>query len=133
MYAATFPPGQGGTTGAPLAAGGIFDLYRAKMNEINGLVGPTLALVGLVFVIFAYVSYRSWKKAIVAGVGAAIVIAVVAKIGSLSSMVKTEFQAAPDTPRPAVTRPVDHSGAQLPTRPGPPAELTGGQRHGPAI
>jgi hypothetical protein len=130
MNTAAPPPGTGAPAGATMAAGGIFDLYRSKMNEINGLIGPTLALVGLIFVIVAYVSYRSWKKAIVAGVGAAIVIAVVAKIGSLSTMVKSEFQSAPANPRPAVTRPldhpVDHPGA-------PPAEAVRTPRHTAAV
>lgn len=131
MPPAVFPPGAGGPTEATVAAGGIFDLYRAKMNEINGLIGPTLALVGLILVIFAYVSYRSWKKAIIAGVGAAIVIAVVAKIGSLSTMVKSELQSAPASPRPAVTRLVDRSPGQPHLQPGSTAEATG-QRHGEA-
>ena len=76
-------------------AGGVIDLYNQKLNEIKSLIGPTLAVIGLIFVIVAYVSFRSWKKAAIAGIGAAIVMAVVAKITGLSNMVKSEFQADP--------------------------------------
>lgn len=90
---------------------GILDLYKQKLQEINQLIGPTLLVVCLAFVIVAYVSFRSWKKAMIAGVGGAIVLAVVAKISGLSKLVENELAAPAPRPATAVVLVVDDTEA----------------------
>lgn len=76
-------------------AGDILNWYQSKLSAITGLIEPTLMLVALFFVIVAYAAFRSWKKAVIAGIGGAIVIAVVSQITGISSKVQSEFNGAP--------------------------------------
>lgn len=76
-------------------AGDILNWYRGKLPAITGLIEPTLLLVALFFVIISYAMFRSWKKALIAGIGGAIVIAVVSQITGIAGKVSTEFNGAP--------------------------------------
>ncbi|MGP4027209.1 hypothetical protein [Actinomadura sp. 3N407] len=87
---------------------GVLDWYEQKLQEINNLIGPTLMVIALAFVIFAYVSFRSWKKAMIAGIGGAIVLAVVTKISGLSELVENEFSSG-QPQQPGVVLVVDHA------------------------
>jgi glucose-6-phosphate-specific signal transduction histidine kinase len=86
-------------TDNPALAGDILNWYQGKLGEITGLIQPTLIVVALFFVIVSYAMFRSWKKAVIAGIGGAIVLAVVAQITGISSKVQSEINSSP---RPAV-------------------------------
>ena len=79
----------------PPLAGDILNWYQGKLSEITGLIQPTLLLVAMFFVIVSYAMFRSWKKAVIAGIGGAIVIAVVSQITGIAGKVGTEFNGAP--------------------------------------
>ena len=81
--------------GDHVLAGDVLIWYQSKLNAIKALVQPTLAVVALCFVIIAYVAFRSWKKAVIAGIGGAIVIAIVANITGMSSKFKSELSSGP--------------------------------------
>jgi glucose-6-phosphate-specific signal transduction histidine kinase len=83
----------------PALAGDILNWYQSKLGEITGLIRPTLIVVALFFVIVSYAMFRSWKKAVIAGIGGAIVLAVVGQITGISSKVQNEIGGAP---RPAI-------------------------------
>lgn len=80
-------------------AGDILNWYQGKLGDITALVRPTLIVVALFFVIVSYMMFRSWKKAVIAGIGGAIVIAVVGQITGISSKVQNEIGGSP---RPAI-------------------------------
>lgn len=71
----------------------FLDWYDDKLQRVTELVTPTLWLIGAFMVLVAYVAFRSWKKAAIAGIGMAIVIAIVTNVTSLSSMVEGEIAA----------------------------------------
>ncbi|TYB48560.1 hypothetical protein [Actinomadura chibensis] len=100
------------TGGDGVLAGDLIDWVQLKEGEIKGLVPGLLWLAAVFFAIVAWVVARSWKKAMVAGIGGAIVIAVVNQLGNLSDKVGTEIEGAPARP-PAVVVAAD--GARTPT------------------
>jgi glucose-6-phosphate-specific signal transduction histidine kinase len=79
----------------PALAGDILNWYQGKLSAITGLIEPTLLVVALFFVIISYAMFRSWKKAVIAGIGGAIVLAVVAQISGISSKVQSELNSSP--------------------------------------
>jgi hypothetical protein len=83
------------SSGHPVLAGDILNWYQDKLSAVTGLIEPTLLVVALFFVIVSYAMFRSWKKAVIAGIGGAIVIAVVSQITGIASKVGTEFNSAP--------------------------------------
>jgi hypothetical protein len=83
------------TSGHPALAGDILNWYQDKLSAITSLIEPTLIVVALFFVIVSYAMFRSWKKAVIAGIGGAIVIAVVSQITGIAGKVSTEFNGAP--------------------------------------
>jgi len=83
------------TSGHPALAGDILNWYQGKLSAITGLIQPTLMVVALFFVIVSYAMFRSWKKAVIAGIGGAIVLAVVSQITGISSKVQTEIGGSP--------------------------------------
>lgn len=83
----------------PALAGDILNWYQSKLSAITGLIQPTLIVVALFFVIVSYAMFRSWKKAVIAGIGGAIVIAVVSQITGISGKVQNEIGGSP---RPAL-------------------------------
>lgn len=87
------------TSGHPALAGDILNWYQGKLSAITGLIEPTLLVVALFFVIVSYAMFRSWKKALIAGIGGAIVIAVVSQITGIAGKVSTEFNGAPPIAR----------------------------------
>lgn len=80
-----------------VAAGSVLDWYKQKLDAIKALIQPTLMVVALFFVIVSYMMYRSWKKAVIAGIGGAIVVAIVANITGIADKVKSEINGAPVT------------------------------------
>ncbi|GAA4898838.1 hypothetical protein [Streptomonospora salina] len=72
----------------------VLGWYDQKLSQVTDLVTPTLWLVGAFVVLMAYIAYRSWKKAAIAALGMAIVIAIVDNVTSLSSMVEGEIAAS---------------------------------------
>ncbi|MFI0448060.1 hypothetical protein [Actinomadura sp. 6N118] len=98
--------------GDGVLAGDLIQWVQMKQGEIKGLVPGLLWLAAVFFAIVAWVVARSWKKAMVAGIGGAIVIAVVSQLGSLSDKVESEINGAP-APRPAPVvhvMPAEHTG-----------------------
>lgn len=85
-------------------AGDLLDWYREKLNEITSLVPVTLAFVAVFLAIVAYIVYRSWKKAVMAAIGGAIVIALVAKLADLAGLVESELDTGAPPPSAPVTR-----------------------------
>lgn len=75
----------------------VLQWYDEKLQQLTALVTPTLWLIGAFMVLVAYVAFRSWKKAAIAGIGMAVVIAIVTNVTSLSGMVEGEL-AAPTMP-----------------------------------
>ncbi|WP_028649013.1 hypothetical protein [Nocardiopsis sp. CNT312] len=69
----------------------VLEWYDTKLSEVTALVTPTLWIIGVFVVLVAYLMYRSWKKAAIAGLGMAIVIAIVNSVTGLSDMVEGEF------------------------------------------
>lgn len=78
-----------------LTSASVLEWYNTKLGEVTDLVMPTLLLIGFVVVLIAFITYRSWKKAAVAGIGMAIVIAIVNSVTGLSDLVEGEFATAP--------------------------------------
>ncbi|MFV2198877.1 hypothetical protein [Nocardiopsis sp. LOL_012] len=76
---------------------GVLEWYDTKLSEVTALVTPTLWIIGVFVVLVAYLMYRSWKKAAIAGLGMAIVIAIVNSVTGLSDMVEGEFATAVPT------------------------------------
>ena len=96
------------TSPNPALAGDILNWYQGKLAAITGLIQPTLIVVALFFVIVSYAMFRSWKKAVIAGIGGAIVLAVVAQITGISGKVQTEIGGSPP---PAAVYHVSHPAA----------------------
>lgn len=86
------------TGGDGVLAGDLIEWVNRKEGEIKGLVPGLLWLAAVFFALVAWVVARSWKKAMVAGIGGAIVIAVVGQLNNLSSKVQTEIDGAPRPP-----------------------------------
>ncbi|WP_046472318.1 hypothetical protein [Allosalinactinospora lopnorensis] len=79
----------------------VLDWYGDKLTQVTDLVTPTLWLIGAFVVLMAYIVYRSWKKAAIAALGMAIVIAIVNNVTSLSDMVEGEIAAPLSVTAPA--------------------------------
>jgi hypothetical protein len=73
----------------------VLHWYDEKLQQVTDLITPTLWLIGAFMVLVSYIAFRSWKKAAIAGIGMAIVIAIVSNVESLSGMVEGELAAAP--------------------------------------
>jgi hypothetical protein len=78
-----------------VVAGDIITWINAKETAVKALVTPTLWLAAVFFALVAWVVSRSWKKAMVAGIGGAIIIAVVGQLDAISAKVGTEINGAP--------------------------------------
>ena len=79
----------------PVVAGDVLDWLNTKQAQIKGLVPNLLILAAMFFALVAWIVARSWKKAMVAGLGGAIVIAVVNQLGPLSDKLESEIDGAP--------------------------------------
>jgi predicted RND superfamily exporter protein len=73
---------------------GVLDWYDTKLTEITDLVNPTLWLIGVFVVLAAYVVYRSWKKAAIAALGMAIIIALINNVDGIANMFEGEVEAS---------------------------------------
>ncbi|GAA1095267.1 hypothetical protein [Nocardiopsis metallicus] len=73
---------------------GVLDWYDTKLNEITDLVNPTLWLIGVFVVLASYVVYRSWKKAAIAALGMAIIIALINNVDGIANMFEGEVEAS---------------------------------------
>ncbi|WUI00377.1 hypothetical protein OHR68_00680 [Spirillospora sp. NBC_00431] len=93
------------TGGDGVLAGDLIQWVDQKQGEIKGLVPGLLWLAAVFFALVAWVVARSWKKAMVAGIGGAIVIAVVNQLTALSGKVETEIDGAPEPPAVVVVVP----------------------------
>lgn len=91
--------------GDGVLAGDLLDWVDQKQDQISNLVPDLLMLAAAFFALVAWVVARSWKKAMVAGIGGAIVIAVVNQLGILSDKVGTEIDGAPRPPAVVVVVP----------------------------
>jgi uncharacterized membrane protein YjjB (DUF3815 family) len=78
-----------------VVAGDILNWITTKENAIKGMVPLTLWVLTAFFAIVAWMVSRSWKKAVVAFVGGAIIIAIVGQLTSISDKVKTEITGSP--------------------------------------
>ncbi|WP_159942558.1 MULTISPECIES: hypothetical protein [unclassified Nocardiopsis] len=76
---------------------GVLDWYDTKLNEVTALVTPTLWIIGVFVVLAAYVMYRSWKKAAIAALGMAIIIALINNVEGIASMFEGEVEASAPT------------------------------------
>lgn len=76
---------------------GVLDWYDTKLSEVTDLVNPTLWIIGVFVVLAAYIMYRSWKKAAIAALGMAIIIALVNNVESISGMFEGEVEASAPT------------------------------------
>src|SRR5690606_15752353 len=103
------------TAGDGVLAGDLLQWVQQKQGEIKALVPGLLWLAAVFFALGAWVVARSWKKAMVAGIGGAIVIAVVNQLTALSGKVETEIEGAPASPPPAVVAVVSDTGPGFPT------------------
>lgn len=72
---------------------GVLDWYDTKLSEITALVTPTLWIIGVFVALAAYVMYRSWKKAAIALLGMAIIIALVNNVEGIATMFEGEVAA----------------------------------------
>ncbi|MEV6822890.1 hypothetical protein AB0M72_29505 [Nocardiopsis dassonvillei] len=73
---------------------GVLDWYDTKLAEVTALVTPTLWIIGVFVVLAAYVMYRSWKKAAIAALGMAIIIALVNNVEGIAGLFEGEVEAA---------------------------------------
>ncbi|GAA1438983.1 hypothetical protein [Nocardiopsis tropica] len=72
----------------------VLGWYDTKLGEITALVSPTLWLIGVFVTLVAYVMYRSWKKAAIAALGMAIIIALVNNVEDIAGMFEGEVEAS---------------------------------------
>ncbi|MEU0489994.1 hypothetical protein ABZ249_12255 [Nocardiopsis sp. NPDC006139] len=73
---------------------GVLDWYDTKLDEVTALVNPTLWIIGVFVVLAAYVMYRSWKKAAIAALGMAIIIALINNVEGIAGMFEGEVEAS---------------------------------------
>jgi len=78
-----------------VVAGDVLNWITTKENAIKGMVPLTLWVLTAFFAMVAWMVSRSWKKAVVAFIGGAIIIAIVGQLTSISDKVKTEVNGAP--------------------------------------
>ncbi len=90
----TYPMTYGADSGH-VVAGDIITWINTKETALKALVTPTLWLAAVFFALVAWVVSRSWKKAMVAGIGGAIIIAVVGQLDTIATKVGTEITGAP--------------------------------------
>ncbi|MCK9871355.1 hypothetical protein MRI28_17210 [Nocardiopsis dassonvillei] len=76
---------------------GVLEWYDTKLGQVTDLIMPTLLFIGFFVVLLSYLMFRSWKKAAVAAIGMAIVIAIVNSVTGLSSLVEGEFASSPSS------------------------------------